>query len=303
MLSLRRLRAQPLVQLVVYLVVLYPLLLPILAVVKGLVAAVPGVPLLAWQIVAYAIGDACLVIVLLLGLRFLERRTAPEAGLGRNHAVRHLLLGFAGGAAVMTAIVGVLAAAGWYRLGPGDNPDAVLPVGALYLLAAFSEEVRFRAIVFRLAEQGLGTWLAVAGSALIFGLAHATAPHATPAGTLAVALGGVLGALVFVLARSLWPVIGLHWAWNTVQGGVFGAAVSGQGALPSLVHPNVMGPAAWTGGAFGPEAGLVAVIVTGAVGAALLALAVRRGRVITPDWLRRLAPGRGPLIDRTHSFR
>jgi len=47
-------------------------------------------------------------------------------------------------------------------------------------------------------------------------------------------------------------------------------------ALPGLIHPSAVGPAACTGGAFGPDAGLVTV------GAALLALAVRKDRTTTP---------------------
>ncbi|HLH71133.1 MAG TPA: CPBP family intramembrane glutamic endopeptidase [Candidatus Dormibacteraeota bacterium] len=288
MTAVRWLRAQPLAQLLVYALILLPAGPLLNSGVKALMRAVGRGPLLAWDLVAYAIGDVLLVVVLLLGIRFLERVSLAQAGLPRRHAVRDLGLGFTGGALLMGTIIGVLALAGWYR-GAGDPTAGVVAALALFFLAAVSEEIRYRAIAFRLAEGSLGTWAAIVANALLFGLGHLGNPHATALTTLAVALGGILGALLFVATRTLWPVIGMHWAWNVVEGSVFGVPVSGQPAIPSLLHGHLSGPAMWTGGKFGPEAGLVALILLAVLSAALLWLAVRLGHIVTPTWLERLA--------------
>jgi hypothetical protein len=116
-------------------------------------------------------------------------------------------------------------------------------------------------------------------SALLFGATHLTNPHATPVGTIAVAIdGGIMLAGLFMLTRSVWPCVGLHWAWNLFEGPVFGLPDSGATG-PSLLTAAVTGPHLLTGGVFGPEAGLVAVIVTGAAGAAMLVAAERRGQL------------------------
>jgi membrane protease YdiL (CAAX protease family) len=110
----------------------------------------------------------------------------------------------------------------------------------------------------------VGSWAALAITALIFALSHLAQPHATPAGAIAVAVdGGIVLAAMFVLTRSLWPCVGVHWAWNVFEGPIYGAAISGTPG-PSVFDSVTRGPAVWTGGAFGPEAVVVAVVVSGA---------------------------------------
>jgi hypothetical protein len=90
----------------------------------------------------------------------------------------------------------------------------------------------------------------------------------------------------------------MHAAWNFTQGGVFGAAVSGdkpEDQLPGLLQPRITGPDWLTGGAFGPEASVVTVVVCTAVGLALLALAIRRGSWVAPSWVRRRRVAEGSV--------
>ncbi len=85
-----------------------------------------------------------------------------------------------------------------------------------------------RGVLFRIVEESLGSWIALALSAALFGALHAFNPGATLTSSIAIALeAGVLLAAVFMVTRRLWMVIGLHTAWNFTEGGVFGASVSG----------------------------------------------------------------------------
>jgi hypothetical protein len=80
---------------------------------------------------------------------------------------------------------------------------------------------------------------------------------------------------------SLWLPIGLHFGWNFTEGVVLGAPLSGSGIdLPGLLVAHPSGPELLTGGRFGPEAGLPALLLCLVVAAFLLRDAHRRGRII-----------------------
>ncbi|MDQ2714607.1 MAG: CPBP family intramembrane metalloprotease [Chloroflexota bacterium] len=283
---LRRVLSNAIVQMVIEITVLLAITFPI-----GIIVLAVHLPSAFNEVVAELLTALLTFGVYLLASKYLERRPLAEMGLPRLHAMRDLLLGFTIGACLMSIIIGILALAGWYHITSiepvGNVPTMILEGLIVFFCAAVFEEVLFRGIAFRLLEQGLGSWIALGLSALFFGASHFANPHATLIGAVAVVLtGGLLAATVFMLTRSLWPVIGLHWAWNYFEGPVFGAQVSGR-SLPPILHSTITGPALWTGGTFGPEAGLVVVIVGLSVGVPLLAFAVHRGCIITPRFLRR----------------
>jgi len=221
-------------------------------------------------------------------VRWIERRPVRE--LSPRGAVPEFAAGAALGVALISIVVGVLAVLGAVRLGPGGTPAAVLP-GALAIAAmsGFVEEVVVRGVVFRIVEEALGTWPAIALSAALFGAGHLGNPGATWWSGAAIAIeAGVLLAAAYLVTRRLWLAIGLHAAWNFTEAGVFGVAVSGHD-VPGLLHATPAGPALLSGGAFGAEASIVAVVLCTAAGVALLALAARRGRLVAPPWTRRRA--------------
>jgi membrane protease YdiL (CAAX protease family) len=224
-------------------------------------------------------------------LLFEGKTLASAVGLTLVDAPARFFRGFLLGVGLLTAVTGTLFVARAYQVqGLGQGATVAILGNALvmFFFVAVFEEVLFRGIVFRLLEQGLGTWVALALSALLFGFIHFGNPGATNLSAVAIALeAGVLLAAAYVATRSLWLPIGLHTAWNLFEGPVYGAPVSGVD-LPSLVNARFVGPAWLTGGDFGPEAGLPAVVLGGALGVCFLVLAARRGQLFTPRWLRRL---------------
>ena len=141
-----------------------------------------------------------------------------------------------------------------------------------------------RGIVFRILEQSLGSWIALAISAAIFGLLHVLNPGATllNAGSVMVEAGVMLAA-AYMLTRRLWLCIGIHIAWNFTEGGIFSVAVSG-GNAQGLLQAKLTGADWLTGGAFGAEGSIVALAMCSAAGILLLFEAVRKGNVVQPFW-------------------
>ena len=133
---------------------------------------------------------------------------------------------------------------------------------SFFLTIAVGEEILFRGIVFRMIDVRWNTWMAMIISTLIFGLVHIVNPGATWWSTLAIALeSGLLLGAAYKYSGTLWLPIGIHWAWNYMQGNVFGFAVSGNEAGESMITPSIEGPDLLTGGIFGAEASIIAVVI------------------------------------------
>lgn len=233
--------------------------------------------------VAALLAGPLLAVLMLRLYRFLvgrvERR--PVLELAPRGAARRLLTGLAGGLFLATATIGVLALLGRYQITGWGSVSGALTVVGMMCAVAVAEEVVFRGAVLRLLEQRWGTWPALGGSGALFGLVHLVNPSASLWGTTAIAVeaGLMLGA-AYVATRSLWLPIGLHLGWNVTIVAVFGTVTSGAEAQGALVTAGTSGPTWLTGGDFGPEASVVAVLLCSAVTAVLLVLAHRRGHLV-----------------------
>jgi uncharacterized protein len=213
-----------------------------------------------------------------------ERRRPTELALGG--AAAELAAGVLLGAVLFTVTIGLIWLLGFYHVN-GTNPWTVLlPSLALSLMSGVTEELLFRGIVFRIMEEGLGSALALALSALFFGLLHLANPNASLVAALAIAIeAGLLLGAAYMLTRRLWLAIGVHFAWNFVQGGVFGVAVSGN-ETQGLLQSTLSGPALLSGGAFGAEASVFAVLACLGATAYLLWRVRQRGGWVAPFWAR-----------------
>jgi membrane protease YdiL (CAAX protease family) len=232
-------------------------------------------------------AGALLLTVVVVGayrayVRLIEKR--PVSELSSLRALRELGAGVLLGAVLFSLTIGVLAALRVYEVTGNNGWAAMLATVPGFVLAAVLEEVVMRGIVFRILEQSLGSWLALALSAVIFGALHLLNHGATLLNAGAVMLeAGILLAGAYMLTRRLWLCIGIHFAWNFTQGGIFSAAVSG-GTTRGLLQAKLVGAEWLTGGAFGVEASAVAVVVCFSAAVLLLIAAKRKGNVRPAFW-------------------
>jgi uncharacterized protein len=236
-------------------------------------------------------AGALVLVVVILGayrtyVKLVERRAATE--LSRAGAIRELCAGLILGGLLLSLTIGGLAALGDYQITGSGGWTAMLATLPGFILAAVLEEVVMRGVVFRILEQWLGSWIALAVSAALFGLLHLLNPGVTLLNAGAVMLeAGIVLAAAYMLTRRLWLCIGFHFAWNFTQGGIFSTSVSG-GATNGLLQSKLVGPVWLTGGAFGAEASVIAVVLCVAAGLLLVLASRRRGHVIPPSWSRSL---------------
>lgn len=184
----------------------------------------------------------------------------------------HTGIGLGVGLGYFVIVVALMMAFGVYKItGAGCDWKDVVSSFFVFLLVAIGEEVIFRGVFFRWIDEKWGFAVALLLSALIFGLVHITNDNASWWSSLAIAIeAGLLLGAIYKYSGTLWAPIGVHWAWNFSQGNIFGFAVSGTDAGATLLHSEVSGSEWLTGGAFGAEASVIAVVVGAAVSAWLV---------------------------------
>ena len=223
-----------------------------------------------------------------LMVRWLAQRKLDELAMRR--LLPDTAIGLTIGAGLMLLVTAVLWLAGAYRI-VGVQADAPWLRGLLLVgvLPGITEEIVSRGVLYRIIEDGMGSWFALVVSSLLFGFAHAMNPGATVWSCIAIAIeAGLLLGLLFTVTRSLYMCMGLHAGWNFLQGSVLGIPVSGT-APHGLLVATLSGPRWLSGGAFGAEASVVSVLLLGAASCALAVIAMRRGLIKPPFW-RRHAP-------------
>jgi membrane protease YdiL (CAAX protease family) len=238
-----------------------------------------------------ALAHAAINIALVLAtykLLIVRLGERPHDDLPARGALKNLGLGLLVGIGLFSAVVGIAAAFGVYRItGPGDATTLVLDLISIGIMPAFMEELLFRGILFRWIEEFGGSWAALVVTSALFGLAHILNPGATWFSSFAVAVeAGLLLGGAYMLTRSLWMPIGLHAAWNFTQGAIFGVPVSGN-AAQGLVRAKLSGPELLSGGGFGLEASIIALAIATVAGAWFVWLAIKRGELMQPWWVRR----------------
>jgi len=208
----------------------------------------------AWRSVAASCVVAAIFVAMYAGFcRWIEQRPAVE--FAPRGAGVQILLGLVLGTAIFSAVVGVIALGGGYQVLATRGPVVLVP--------------------------------ALAISAALFGGLHLGNHNATWFAAVAIAFeAGILLAGLYMITRTLWAPIGLHAAWNFVEGGVYSIPISG-GNFNGLLVPRITGSDLLTGGAFGAEASLPAMGVATAAGLILVWIAWKRGRFVQPLWVRR----------------
>ena len=215
-----------------------------------------------------------IILSVYLSIRFLDEHKITDYGLLLNKIwFKEFVFGIGMGSLAMVLIFLFEWFFGWVRIdGYGWSRVSQVPyflqfilMFASMLFVGFYEELMFRGYQLTNLFEGFrgkkidsikAAWIAIAISSIIFGFMHFENPNATWLSTLNIVGAGIMLALPFVVTGRLSMSVGIHFSWNFVQGGILGFAVSGTPFRFSLMQIDQHGPLHWTGGFFGPEAGI-----------------------------------------------
>lgn len=200
-----------------------------------------------------------------LARRWLDRRSFTSLGVKWDHlAWRDLLMGI-GLAGAMIALIFLMEwALGWLVFQgfawDSRSLDALLLSlvysALLFVGVGWTEELLSRGYWLQNLSEGINRGWGVLLSSFLFALAHLSNPNFSWMALLGLFASGLFFAFAYLRTGQLWLPIGLHIGWNFFEGSVFGFQVSGL-EMERLILQEVHGPAFFTGGGFGPEAGLI----------------------------------------------
>lgn len=238
-----------------------------------------GLPLLIpIEPISYILQSVLSFGLFYLMIRFTDKRPWQFSGLQLNSTwIKEFLAGIAIAAISMGLIfLGIwstggleITGYGWERGGARYWLIPLLIFFVQMMSVGFYEEIMARGYLIPNITEGFtfdnfspqkATVVAILISSSIFGALHAGNPNATVTAVSNIVLAGIMLAIPFVITGRLALPIGLHFSWNFFQGGVFGFRVSGMEMRNSIIQVQQGGPDWWTGGAFGPEAGIIGIL-------------------------------------------
>jgi uncharacterized protein len=272
---------------------LVAMLLGIAVIAVGIVTAtftaeglVPDIPNFTFEMKFDLVCAPLLIILYKLIIRQLGEHRRDDLRL--SDSLRPLGIGLLTGLILFSLAVALAAILGIYHVtGEGDLTGLLPALVGPTIFAAMSEEMLFRGVLFRWLEEFGGSWAALLLTSAMFGAVHLANPNASVIAAVGIAFeAGVMLGAAYMLTRSLWLPMGLHAAWNFAQGEIYDIPVSGTPVHGVLVA-RLTGPPLLTGDGFGLEASLIAIMVATAFGLWLLLLAIRKGELVRPWWVRR----------------
>ena len=234
-----------------------------------------GSDIVASQVFQQIANLAIMTGSIYIARRWLDKRSFESLGLKLDKQTWiDILAGIGITFVQMSLIYFVMNALGWITFEgfawQFDPINTVISNVLIFLIGftivGWNEELLSRGYHLQTIAGGTNLFWGVIISSVVFGLLHLANPTANWISTTGIFLGGIFFAYGYIRTKQLWLPMGMHLGWNFFEGVVFGFPVSGLDIYP-LTRIQVHGPEVWTGGAFGPEAGLIVIpaLVLGAV--------------------------------------
>ena len=226
---------------------------------------------------------AGIAVILFFALK-MEKRTPFSLGFTKKNAVPLYAVGFALGIALLAASIGIATLNGSVSLAPAGEVSVIWILLFLlgFVVQGAFEETLLRGVFFpSLLRHFSSPLIPCIVSAAFFSAMHGANPGVSPIAFLNIFLFGALLSVLMLRTGSIIPCLALHSAWNFAEGCIFGSAVSGLPALPSILvstlDPN---KSLTSGGSFGPEGGVAVTLVLVAALAAVILIGGKKKPIV-----------------------
>lgn len=128
----------------------------------------------------------------------------------------------------------------------------------IFVVGAIFEETLFRGYLLQTLSRAKLFGVGLLLTSVLFASVHNSNPGANLFSWLNTFLAGIWFCIAYRKTRDIWFPLGIHFAWNWVQGSILGINVSGLGDLATapLMRYEDSGPVWLTGGSYGLEGGI-----------------------------------------------
>lgn len=212
---------------------------------------------------------AFISLLIFFRVKVIEKRSLSSIGFNKNNWLKKYSLGFLIGLVMMSIIVLILLSFGYITV--EKNPIQLVGISAIssilvilfgWIIQGATEEIVTRGWLLNVLSTKYNIGVGLLISSTLFGLMHLTNPNVNYIAVINIILVGLFYGLYVIKTNDLWAVCGMHSAWNFAQGNIFGFEVSGLDvSVGSLIDLNLVGNNVITGGAFGPEAGIISTFI------------------------------------------
>jgi len=239
-------------------------------------------------VIGLGIDLMVVVSAIYLTRRFVDKRSFTSLGLRLNkQTVFDILTGIMISFVLMLVVYIIEYSLGWLTFqsfawqtqSSSEVFSQTIQGFIIQVHAGFKEELIFRGYMLQTLISGLNLFWGIVVSSLLFGLDHLSNPNSTWLSAALISLNALVFVYAYLRTVQLWLSVGLHFGWNFFQGTIFGFTVSGF-EHPGLFHTSISAPTLWTGGAFGPEAGLIILPIC-LLGAVLIYLYTKQREIFS----------------------
>ena len=221
------------------------------------------------------------VAVLLLTYYYLfglyEKRQINE--LSRKGIVKVLSGGFLLGFSILSFVILVLYLLGYYKIIQFSGFSYFLAPFSFLVIAALIEEILFRAILYRILENWLGTYIVLVIVSIMFELPHVFNDNVT---LLSVVLGLLFGfahGIMYTYTKRVWLPFAFHLGWNFAQP-FYDSNLSGLEDVGSVFKAEFNGPELITGSIYGIEDSILSISLLFIVCLVFLRLAIKHNKIV-----------------------
>ena len=211
-------------------------------------------------------------------VKLMEKRDPTELKIDFT-AIREFLHGSILAVLSISTVLLILYVTGGITIHSINSGEVILPNILYHFSFAFLQDMVFIAVLFRIIEESLGTMRAIVVASVIFGFQHLIYPGQTfLSAAFQTIEGGLAFCAFFILTRRIWMLVGFHFFWNFIQGGIVNS--NQVGGNPSLFNTQFSGAQILTGDPVGLEASLITFILVTGVGIYYAVKAFRQNKFI-----------------------